>query len=337
VNIVLSLDYELFFGRSSGSVERSVIDPSAILSRLACRYGAKLVFFVDATWLMRLREDAPRSRELAAVHRRVSRQLEGFVAAGHELQLHLHPHWVDSRWNGHSWQFDLSRYRLQDFDDAEIDRLVRGGAYTLRNLAGGHAATAFRAGGWCIQPFERLRAPLRDAGIRIDSSVYAGGQQFEDGRAHDFSAAPACGRWRFESDPLVRDDSGSFLEVPIASHRVGPSFYWWLAAQRLLRLRRHRPVGDGQPIALQRSDLAHKLLRRSTSVVTLDGAKSSFLESAWRRYRRLGLSDFVVIGHPKALTPGGLRRFEDFLANHRDESFVGFNDYLVELPLAQAA
>ena len=53
MNIVVSLDYEIYFGRRSGSVERSLIEPTNALCDIALRNGIVLVFFVDIGYLLR--------------------------------------------------------------------------------------------------------------------------------------------------------------------------------------------------------------------------------------------------------------------------------------------
>jgi len=336
LNIVISLDYEIFFGRNGSGVQRTLVDPSTALSHIARRHGVPLVFFVDAAWLLRLREEAVRHPAVMAEHYRVMRQLESFVAAGHELQLHVHPHWVDSHWDGQGWVLDLRRYRLHDFSDREIAEIVMSCRNSLQAVAGAQAITAFRAGGWCLQPWSRLREPLRAAGICIDSTVYAGGLQQGTTQDHDFRDSPAHSRWFFEDDPLQPDAEGSFLELPIASHAVSPLFFWRLALTRQLRLPGHRPWSDGAAIPLAADDLKRKLTRRTTSVVSIDGLKSQFLEAAFQAHRRRGQQDFVIIGHPKAFTPYSLRRLEHFLQAHPHEDYIGLNDYLHEFRLCPA-
>ncbi len=336
MNIVISLDYEVYFGRRSGSVEGAVLAPSQALCHLAAEHCVPLVFFVDAAWLLRLREEGRRHPALMAEHDRVMRQLQRFADEGHELQLHVHPHWRDSHWADGDWKLDLRRYRLHEFDDAEIVDIVQECTQLLRSVAGRNPVSAYRAGGWCIQPFQRLRPALRQAGIRIDSTVYAGGVQQGEGPWHDFTHAPPASRWRFEHDPLRPDETGSFLEVPIASHRVGPAFYWRLALMRKLKLRAHSAPGGGEAMRLSRADLARKLLRPTTSVVSIDGLKASFLEAAFAEHQRRGSEDFVIIGHPKALTRYSMGQLDQFLRRHKGERFVGLNHYLQELP-ARAA
>jgi hypothetical protein len=330
MNIVITLDYELFFGRRSGTAQKSLLEPAQALHDIAQRHGVPLVFFVDAAWLVRMREQTRRHAGLMAEHYRVAQQLERFAAAGHELQLHVHPHWQDSQWQGDGWSHQLDRYRLHDFSDAEIRHIVSNCTSMLQSLSAGQPVAAYRAGGWCIQPFERLRPALLTSGIRIDSTVYAGGRQDGLGQRYDFTSAPALSLWRFDDDPLVPCDAGEFLEVPIASHRVSPLFYWRLALAKKLRLGPHRALGEGEAMHPSRDDLRKKLMQSTVSVVSIDGLKSSFLEAAYRAYQRRGMQDFVIIGHPKAFTPYSLGRLDAFLTAHRNERFVGLNHYLAE-------
>ncbi len=334
MKISITLDYEIFFGRNLDGVQRTLIEPAQALADVAQRQGVPLVFFVDATWLLRLREEARRHPALQTDHDLVMRQLAGFAAAGHELQLHVHPHWIDSHWDGQAWAFDLRRYRLHDFEADELSAIVADCTALLRDLAGAAPVSAYRAGGWCIQPFDRLRGALAAAGIRIDSTVYPGGLQRGPGPQHDFAAAPDCSRWFFEHDPLVADPRGSFLEVPIASHPMSPLFYWQMAAARLVRQPAQRTFGRGAPIPLGRGDLLRRLAGRTWSVVSIDGLKSRLLDAALKRYRRLGREDFVILGHPKAFTPDSLRDVEAFIAAQRGEAFVGLDHYLSEFPAA---
>jgi hypothetical protein len=314
-----------------------VLAPSNALVNLANHHGVPLVFFVDAAWLLRMREVARRHPSLMADHDRVMHQLQTFADEGHELQLHVHPHWFDSHWVDGAWSMDLRRYRLQEFPDEQIGTIVRDCTLLLRTLAGRTPVAAYRAGGWCVQPFQRLAPALQQAGIRIDSTVYPGGRQQGTGPWHDFTQAPPASRWRFASDPLRPDAHGSFLEVPIASHRVSPAFYWQLALVRKLGLAGHRSRSNGEAMPLSRADVARKLLRRTTSVVSFDGLKAGLLEDAYAAYRRRRSEDFVIMGHPKALTRYAFAQLDQFLRRHAHERFVGLNHYLHELPVHRPA
>ncbi|HET7730641.1 MAG TPA: hypothetical protein VFK48_11470 [Usitatibacter sp.] len=322
---LLTLDYEVYFGRRTGTVERCLIGPTRALLGVAGRHGARLVFFVDAGFILRLRAEMRRSAALRTEHDAICRQVEALARAGHEIQLHIHPHWEGSRWTEAGWEMDLQRFALHAFDAAAIDDIVGRYAGVLRELAGGDAAFAYRAGGWVIQPFAPLRPALLRHGVTIDSTVFRGGRS--DGRVqpYDFRGAPAKSKWRFDDDPLVEVPGGAFLEMPIASHRLRPDFFWRFAAVKKLGGARHRAFGDGQAIAMEGGDLLRKLVRPTASVASIDGYKASFLESAAWAHEARGMEEFVVIGHPKALTPYSLERLDAYLAKGRD--VVGYAEY----------
>lgn len=317
MRIFLTLDYEVFFGRRTGSVARTLLEPTEALLSVADRHRAPLVFFVDAGFIVRLRAEMHKDAALRREHDAVVKQLARLARAGHEIQLHVHPHWEDSRWTPAGWHIDTSRYALHAFEPPAIAEIVARYAAALRDIAGTRSAFAYRAGGWVIQPFAKLRAALRGAGVTIDSTVYANGRSDGAIQPFDFRGAPARSRWRFDDDPMVEVADGPFLEMPIASRTLHPAFFWTLACLKRLGGARHRAFGDGSAIPLEGGDLARKLTRRTASVVSIDGYKASFLAAAAEDYRARGLEDFVVIGHPKALTPYSLGRLDEFLGSRR--------------------
>jgi hypothetical protein len=114
--------------------------------------------------------------------------------------------------------------------------------------------------------------------------------------------------------------------------KLSPLFYWRLAIAKKLGSEAHRAFGDGNAIPLSRGDMLKKLSRQTTSVVSLDGYKASFLEQAFAQYKKNGKSDFVVIGHPKALSRYSLQELEKFLGRHKTEKIVGYGAYRGLLP-----
>jgi hypothetical protein len=326
---LLTFDYELFFGRCTGTVARTMIEPTIALREIAARHGVKMVFFVDAGFILRARAEMHRSPRLAADYDAVCRQVSELAADGHEIQLHIHPHWEDSHWDGEGWRIDTRRYALHAFDPPQIADIVRRYAGVLRELAGPDHAFAYRAGGWVIQPFAKLREALGAHGVVIDSSIYRGGHAEGDVHHFDFRHAPDESRWHFDDDPLAARPDGAFLEVPIASQRVWPWSFWGLAASRKLGGAEHRSFGDGQGLSPHgKSGIVRKLLMPSLQAVSVDGYMAGLVESAARRYRARGMDDFVVIGHPKMLSPYSLRCIDAFLGSGAADRLVTFRSYL---------
>lgn len=334
MKVLLTLDYEVFFGPRAGSVEKTMLEPTEALRAVAQRSGAKMCFFVDAGFLWRLRVESANSVALQKDYSAIRRQLDTLLIDGHEIQLHVHPHWEDSSWNDGQWHINIDRYKLHDFPQAEIAEILARYHAELANIAGASNVFAFRAGGWVIQPFEKLSDALWNLGIRLDSTVYPGGFEGSSSHAYNFRAAPKLSHWRFGNDPASADPAGRFLEVPIASLKLNPLFYWKLAMAKKIGGRKHRQFGDGSAIPLGKSDLANKLLSPTYSVVSMDGYKASFLNTAYNQYLQQGMEDFVVIGHPKALTPYSISTLQTCLLSMKDAEFVGYSAYRNEIAQA---
>lgn len=316
MNIFVTFDYELYFGARTGTVERCMTGPTEMLTEMANRHGVKLCHFVDIGFLLRLEAEMKKHPSLSGDHALICRQLERLNSEGHDLQLHIHPHWEDSYYDGDKWICDVRRYKLADFSSAEVSDIVHRYYQRLAAFTDTTNINAYRAGGWCVQPFDILRTPLREKGIRIDSSVFANGHYQSEQYAYDFRGAPLAGRWKFEMDPMTPAEDGSFTEIPISSIHNSPLFYWRLFLLGRINPHQHKPLGDGVPVAApgQRFGL---LTRWTYNTVSVDGYNASLLHRALRQHQRLKKSDMVIIGHPKALTRYGLGALERFIQRQK--------------------
>lgn len=321
----LTLDYELFFGSRSGTVERCLLQPTEAVAALIEKFGGRLVLFVDVGFIVALKAHVKKFPHLNAQLHNVQQQLEQLVKKGHDVQLHIHPHWMDSHYDGENWHIDTKRYRLHDFTRSQVSEIVREYKLALTDIVGDRVF-AYRAGGWCIQPFEHLKDALKESEIWLDSTVYQNGLSEDSQRGFDFRGMPEKQWWRFEDDPLVEADNGYFVELPISSYKASPLLFWKMAfAQKLVKNLLH-PFGDGQSIRADRSYYISRLTRSSTSVLSIDGIKADFTYKAIRsgRYRSKLLN---IMGHPKSLSQYSLSKFEQLLESTRgDYEFSSFQE-----------
>lgn len=317
---LITLDYELFFGRRAGSAARCLAAPTDALLEVASRHGAGLTFFVDAGYLEALDRLETTERQIARDRETTLRSLERVVLAGHDVQLHIHPHWEDSTFSSSdsTWDFDLRRYRLHSHPHDDISRICESYTRRLRELTD-NRIFAFRAGGWSCQPFPAIASPLWNAGVRVDSSVYPHGFHSSQHQQFDFRSAPVEDIWRFDEDPCQSVSDGRWIELPMSPVFARPFFYWRLLMQRVLKRPIHQRFGDGFPIESPAGSLAGKLCRSSTMAASIDGAKCGLLPKAASAWQRLGHRYFTMIGHPKALTPASLDQLDRFLGSGRIE------------------
>ena len=341
MQILLTFDHELFFGQFSGSPERCLIEPGRALSAVAGELSAPLCFFVDAGYLVALRRLAPSHIALQAHELAVRRSLDELAGQGHELLLHVHPHWEDATWSDHGrWNFDLARYALSAFDDSAVTNIVQRYADELRPHVSGGRIHAYRAGGWAVQPFEPIGRGLRAAGIAIDSTVFAGGSDASGAGRYDFSDAPAKCMWRFDTDPAREAPDGAFLEVATSSMRVPPSYYWRQAMSRFGPRANLQPFGDGvvraMAVGSNLRDKLTKLMSATRYCVTLDGQKAGLALPEYLRARRRGVELLVLLSHPKMMTPTSIRHMRALLraARQNGDQVVGYQQIAIQAGVA---
>lgn len=316
MKIYLTFDYELYFGYRTGTVEKCIIDPTARLTEVADRHGIKLCYFVDTGFLLKLRQQALKYDHLYGDIEKIDTQLKELSAAGHDLQLHIHPHWEDSYYEHDRWICKVDRYKLSDFPKDEAADIFARYHQALSEYTAAENLFAFRAGGWCIQPFQAFESLFRTHGIKVDSSVFAEGKYESSLYSYDFRGAPSKARWRFDTDPVKEVEHGRFTELPITSIYNAPLFYWRLFLLGRLFPSYHKPLGDGVPVPAPGQRLS-LLTRRTYNTVSMDGYNASLLNRALRAQQRMNRSEMVIIGHPKALTLYGLNAMHKFITQHK--------------------
>lgn len=226
--IILSYDYELFFGEKSGTVLISIIEPTNKLMDVMEQNGFRGNFFVD--YLM-FRELEKLSDERAVADLKLLKdQVRDMVRRGHRVELHLHPHWIDAKYNGDgTWDFaDFTHYSLSSLDEGTIAGMFKDGTDYLNNLASevqpGYRIVAFRAGGWAVQPFDKLKKGFEASGIKIDSSSSFGTYSTKENQGYDFRVMPNKSIYRFSNDVCKEDENGQFVEVPITCYKQNQLF-----------------------------------------------------------------------------------------------------------------
>ena len=312
--IILTFDYELFFGEQSGSAEACIINPTQRICKILAAHNVPAVFFVDAGYLVQLARLSSRDLRVARERELVETQLRELIAAGHDVQLHIHPHWEDTSYQDGKWVMNTRRYRLADFSSSEIHKIVSSYKMGLEAVIG-NPVFAYRAGGWCIQPFSATGPALKAADIDVDSTVFRGGRNLSSVGCFDFREAPKEAFWRFSHDPLKPDIGGHFIEIPISSVMVSPLFYWRVLAMRLAKTKKHTQFGDGNSVGRDKTDLLRQLIFASWQAVSSDGLKAALLERAFSSFERHSNTDcyFVTIGHPKVTTSYSLEKFSRFI------------------------
>ncbi len=325
MQVILTFDYELFFGTNTGSVQKCMIEPTDRLLEIASKHRIPLVFFVDIGFLIKLQEYKEQFPNLKSDFEQIKVQVKRMQELNCEVQLHIHPHWEKSHYDGEKWVVVTDGcYKLSDFTDKEAKAIVHRYYHALSELSG-KKPTTYRAGGWCIQPFSQIEKVFQELGIEKDSTVFPGGKFESEHYQFDFTEVKPFGNpYRFQTDVTKQESTGFFLEIPIASWEFSPLFYWRLYALGRLNPADHKMIGDGSFLA-QPGRKKSVLLSKTWNHVSSDGYYTSLLLKQAKTYSYKNVKTFVVIGHPKGMTNYSLKQLEGFVSKTRSVyEFVNF-------------
>jgi len=294
-----------------------LLAPTYDLLTLLDKTGGKVTFFIDALYLRRLQE----AREHAETYAWIESQIKTMVEKGHRIELHLHPHWLDATWNTskESWDFpSYEHYAIQTLPQDKIREIV----YDCTELLNGIARTvqydyqvkAYRAGGWCVDPFEKIATALLNAGIMVDSSVIPG--FIMSGTTHhaDYSDINPTAFYRFDHDLRDAVPNGQFIEIPVNCYKETVKNKLTNVLSRNIHRLSSRPYGDGLGLSIiARRTILGKLYsfltrQANLQLYSLDGYVNF---QSLRKNLDNSLLDFItIVAHPKSLTKSSLRAIE---------------------------
>ena len=327
--IHLTFDYELFLGQKTGSVRNCLIKPTDWLIELLNAHNAKASFFIDATYLLILEKnlhiDAVKEDYIS-----IKRQLERLISDGHRIELHLHPQWLDAEWIEGQWKFKSYRfYRITSLPEPEIINLFESGKAILEkianNISSSYKVRAFRAGGWCIQPFEKIRNAFDRTNITIDSSVVPLMKITGDIHNFDFSDAPSdLPSWRFNTDPARPERYGKYTEIPITIFRKSAIDIISLKLEKLFA-KKEITKQEGSYINFPSSSVKFfqkfkKLIMGSQTWLTLEGLSEKQIKLAFAKTKKKAKITFL--SHPKGISYNDIKYADKLLKMYSDDGFA---------------
>ena len=228
VYFLFSSDYELYFGENYLSEREVLIEPTQRILEAFEEEGIPMTLFADVASVWRYQSLKVKSDYISLFEE----QLRRAIHQGHDVQLHLHPHWMTSIYDGQRWLMDESKFKLSDLGygkrkyphlENANELIHRGKNYLedlLRPIDPSYQCMAFRAGGYGIQPNEKeFISALLSAGFKIDSSIVPGMFFKSNVNQIDFRRVPSKLHYRIGTRyGIDQEDSQGILEIPIAAY-----------------------------------------------------------------------------------------------------------------------
>lgn len=317
MNIFLTLDYELFMGVNSGTVQNCLITPALKYIEILKKYDIKSTVFVDAAYLYKLHSLKEMYPKLDKDYSMIANNIRFLKDNGHDIEFHFHPQWIYSTFDNTKWHIDVEHYKLSDFDDTRHLRRIFSESKKILESIIGYECVAFRAGGYCIQTYHNIVELFQENGILIDSSVLRYAREDSQFQQYDYTVIPKKQIYKFSESVTEENQKGEFIEMSISSNKyIGIQY----ALLRMFYKYKHRNAliyGDGIGIesSMNKKSRLKQKIRKLLSYNTIP-----MIMDIWMAYFALpktvgkeASKDIVILGHPKNFTSESLYCLEKFI------------------------
>src|SRR5690606_37381847 len=127
----------------------------------------------------------------------IKNQIIAAYKSGHDVQLHIHPHWINAKYENDRWLPDNRYWKLTKVPlkgdknfPLGLEELLKLGKESIESiikpLHPEYKCNIFRAGGYCMTPSDKIIASLKNLGFVADSSVIPGAYLNNDYYYYDF-------------------------------------------------------------------------------------------------------------------------------------------------------
>lgn len=322
MNIRFTFDYELFVNDHTGDIDHCLIIPTNELMKMFDRHGVKATFFIDMAYAYRLTELMDKNPSLKIDYEKFCKQVKDIADHGHEVALHLHPQWFYAGYDGNDWIMDFDHYKLSDMPLEEANRKFDICYKMLREISG-YPVKSFRAGGFSIQEYKGFYDALERNGIVNESSALFGEKQITSLHSYDYSSMKSPEVFNFSKNITEPDNSGKFKEYPIATRKMSFIRYVMYKLQwKVFKNPDFKPWGKGgdnpeRRKAEFRDNVKRRFVEGVKVFASVDGHFGEFLPKFVKEYKRKGVNNITVLGHPKLASKASIANIEKFIERYK--------------------
>jgi len=216
----MTFDYELPMG-SCKSYQKGLFEPTDNLLNLSQELDVKIVLFADVCSAVMFKK-----WDFDGYYTPFKEQLQRALLQNHDIQLHIHPHWLDSKYVENKFipskKFSLGKFYHDAYPnniEGIIEKSVEEINQICKEVNSNYHCIAYRAGGYVLEPYtDQIFAALYKYGIRIDSSVVKGLYTHTDLLTQDYRDIPKLSSWFVSLDGNFRKPANyGILEIPVSS------------------------------------------------------------------------------------------------------------------------
>jgi len=117
INIIPTVDHEIF-GNGKGNIVHNMINPLQRMVDIFDKYQIPLTIFPDVTEISSFKKfqsklDLDYNQE---IFNAVEKQIISLYSKGHDVQLHVHPQWVDATYKNGNWILTKQNRNINDLN-----------------------------------------------------------------------------------------------------------------------------------------------------------------------------------------------------------------------------
>ena len=176
IHLALTHDWELR-GDGSGDIEQIQFAPLRKLLAIYEEHGTRTTFLPDVMQQLRFRSLQDKHPELRSLADLWDEHVRQTFRQRHDIQLHLHPHWLSAHFEGDQWQL-AGDWAIVNYDrETARAMLCEAKEYLerlLRPIDDSYRCLAFRAGALAAAPSDHLLQTLAELELELDVSIAAG-------------------------------------------------------------------------------------------------------------------------------------------------------------------
>lgn len=185
IHLALTHDWELR-GDGTGDIEQIQFAPMRRLLEIYAKFGARTTILPDVMQQLAFRRCQTKHPTLKIEADNWDEQVRAAFKMGHDIQLHLHPHWRNAEYTAARWHLN-GDWSILNYDRETAHGMLAAGKQYLEALLQPldplYRCIAFRAGALAAAPSDHLFQSLATLGIRLDVSI-AGGLFVNDAHLH---------------------------------------------------------------------------------------------------------------------------------------------------------
>ncbi len=346
MDLALTLDYELY-GDGSGNMFSDVIEPTKKLLDACNTNNIKLTIFFEVVEYWKLEEEWQSGNKMGYREDPVQAMKEQIIEAyiqGHEIQLHIHPQWINAEYVEDAWKVD-EHWSMADIPltanpqfSMTLDEVFKKGISILEDILHpidkNYKCNIFRAGGFNILPSENIVKVLNKYNFIIDSSVFSGGYENSMKSNYDYREIDKnIPYWVIEeNDVLLQYNqniaSGNMIEIPIFALPIYRVLKYDLTRLKAIFNNKKSAIKTIKGRTAKKSFIQKILFYFEKESLTWDFclfsiSKMKYFYKSAKKHTRTKYHPHVLIGHSKGYySDEGLK----FLAKQKDIRFYIMTD-----------